>query len=192
MSIYFSLGLDHILDPNGYDHILFVVALCAVYRLRQWRDVLVLVTAFTIGHSFTLALASLRLLDLPSALVEFLIPLTILLTCIYNIFRGTGPRDSRLMRINYLLALGFGFIHGMGFSGYFRELLGREAAIAGPLFFFNLGIEAGQICIVGTALLLSWLLLDIARLPHKYWNIAVSAGVGLVALRLLFERMSGF
>ena len=135
--IYLRLGFDHITDPRGYDHILFVIALCAVYTIRQWRHVLVLITAFTIGHSITLALATLRLIHYSTALVELLIPITILITAITNFFFReakmrvrTAPQTSRRWW-RYGLALTFGLIHGMGFSNYLRSLLGPVR----PIFF---------------------------------------------------------
>lgn len=184
-SMYLQLGWEHILDIQGYDHILFVVALAAVYRVRQWRQVLILVTAFTLGHSLTLALSVLDIFRLPAALVETLIPVTILLTCIYNVFRGEADRSPPWQRTNYLLALGFGFIHGMGFSNFLRALLGSEGCLTGPLLAFNLGLEAGQLLIVGAAMLLSLLLVDGLRLPHRYWNLGISVLVGLMAIHLM-------
>lgn len=183
--LYLQLGWEHILDLKGYDHILFVVALAAVYRLRQWREVLILVTAFTVGHSLTLALSVLDIFRLPATLVETLIPVTILLTCLYNIFRGEGSRSGPWRHANYVLALGFGFIHGMGFSNFLRALLGSESCLTGPLLSFNLGLEAGQILIVGVAMLLSFLVVERLRLPHRYWNLGISGLTGLMAIHLM-------
>jgi hypothetical protein len=188
-AIYLQLGREHILDLQGYDHILFVLALCAAYRPAEWRQVLVLVTAFTLGHSLTLALAVYDLFRLPAPLVEALIPATILATALANLWRGGGPRTKGLLRLNYLLALLFGFIHGMGFSNYLRSLLPAEGCIGGPLFFFNLGIELGQLLIVAAAMLASGLLTGLARLPQRWWNISLSAAAGLAALFLLAGRI---
>ncbi|MEL7006676.1 MAG: HupE/UreJ family protein, partial [Bacteroidota bacterium] len=141
-SLYYSLGLDHILDVNGYDHILFVIALSSLYQLKQWRPVLVMVTSFTLGHSVTLALATLKLITIDSALVEFLIPVTILITSISNLI-AKGGKDKA--GINAIYAGVFGLIHGMGFSNYLRGLLGEEESILLPLFAFNIGLEVGQI-----------------------------------------------
>ena len=131
---YLRLGFAHIANLNAYDHIIFIVALCAVYQLMQWKNVLVLVTAFTIGHSLTLALATLQIVTLPTNIIEFLIPLTIFFTALYNIFETEAHLDRRKMRINYGLALFFGLIHGLGFSNYLRMLLGSEESIFLPLF----------------------------------------------------------
>ena len=105
--LYFDLGRDHILDTNGYDHILFVIALCLLYSIREWKQVLILVTAFTVGHSITLALATLKIINVRAELVEFLIPLTILITAVSNIMKkGEGPSD-RSMQLNYAYAAFF-------------------------------------------------------------------------------------
>ena len=156
--IYLRLGFDHITDPRGYDHILFVVALCAVYTIRQWRQVLILVTAFTIGHSITLALATLQLIHYKTALIELLIPITILITAITN-FSFQEPKSSCVQSHRQPTAPGATFwpwpldlIHGMGFSNYLRSLLGREADIIKPLLAFNIGLEMGQLVIVGLVL----------------------------------------
>ena len=117
---YVELGFKHITDFAGYDHMLFLVALCAIYRIQQWKSILVLVTAFTIGHCITLVLSSLDIFTIPSRIIEFLIPVTIFLTAINNII-GSNRLEGRLrMQKNYLMALFFGLIHGMGFSNYFK------------------------------------------------------------------------
>src|SRR5688500_13402623 len=124
--LYFILGKDHILDyANGYDHILFVVALCTLYQLRDWKQVLILVTAFTLGHSITLALATLEIITVKAELIEFLIPLTIFITAASNIFKREDSFSGRAMYINYFYAAFFGLIHGLGFSNYLRSILGR-------------------------------------------------------------------
>ena len=192
--IYLRLGFDHITDPSGYDHILFVIALCAVYTIRQWRQVLILVTAFTIGHSITLALATLRLIDYSTALVELLIPVTILITAIAN-FYYKEP-EKRLLRMGrqpnltwrYDLALAFGLIHGMGFSNYLRSLLGREADLVQPLLAFNIGLELGQLLIVSLVLAVSYVVLDVLRSSRLRWTLIVSGIVTGMALSLIIKN----
>lgn len=191
---YLRLGFDHIIDLRGSDHIMFVVALCAVYTFRQWRQVLVLVTAFTIGHSITLVLATLRLIDYSTALVELLIPITILITAITNFFYteskkralSTFKQPNRAWR--YGLALAFGLIHGMGFSNYLRSLLGRETTILKPLFAFNLGLEIGQLLIVGLLLALTYLVLDVLKISRLRWTLILSGMVAGVAISLISSR----
>lgn len=146
-SIWFSTGLQHIADWQGYDHILFIVALCGVYNIQNWKKILFLATAFTIGHSITLALSVSNIVTINSKYVEFFIPLTILITCIYNLFNLKNI-DSNSFKPSYFLALFFGFIHGMGFSYLLKSLLGKEENIFIPLLSFNLGLEVGQILIL--------------------------------------------
>lgn len=183
LDIYTKLGFEHILDPKGYDHILFVVALCALYLIKDWKKVLILVTAFTIGHSLTLALSSLRIVTISSSLVETLIPITIVLTCIYNIYKGQIEKEKT--NINYGLALGFGFIHGLGFSNFFKALLGQEESIIGPLFYFNVGVELGQVIIVLLTLLLSYIVVDLLKVKQRYYNYALSGLILVWALKMM-------
>jgi len=187
-SIWFTTGLEHIADWKGYDHILFLLALCGVYEWRQWKHLLVLVTAFTLGHSLTLALSVTDVIKPHTALIEFLIPLTILATCIYNLRRldvGASPH----FRPNYFLALFFGLIHGMGFSFLLKSLLGSEENIVWPLLAFNLGLEAGQILIVAGVLLISLFLTSFFRVQRRNFNFFVSSAVFGVAFLMALERI---
>ena len=126
-STYLEMGFEHISDINAYDHILFLVALCAIYRLAEWKKILILVTAFTIGHSITLALAAFEIISFPSNIIEFLIPVTIVITSLYNVFSRPptkkGTTFNRSISISYFFALFFGLIHGMGFSNFLRAML---------------------------------------------------------------------
>ncbi len=195
---YTELGFDHILDPKGYDHILFVVALCAIYLIKDWKKVLILVTAFTIGHSLTLALSALKIVNISASLVETLIPITIILTCIYNIWKAqifvdegqsnlNDQDDIRKENVmaNYGLALGFGFIHGLGFSNFFKAILGRDESIIMPLLSFNIGVELGQIIIVLGTLLISYLLVNILHIKRKYYSIGISIIIAVWASYLM-------
>lgn len=189
---YTELGFDHILDPQGYDHILFVVALCAIYLIQDWKKVLILVTAFTIGHSLTLALSSLKIVNISASLVEKLIPITIILTCIYNIWKArtnlpskqSTVREEKVMA-NYVLALGFGLIHGLGFSNFFKAMLGRDESIVMPLLSFNIGVELGQIVIVLASLLLSYVLVGLFGIKRKYYTIGLSSIIAIWASYLM-------
>ncbi len=142
---YFQLGIQHIADIKAYDHILFVIALCVIYKLEDWRKLLILITAFTLGHSLTLGLSALNILVFPSDVIEFLIPVTIFITAVLNLTRKNDA--NKMNAVNYFLPLFFGFIHGSGFSNYFRSLIGKEDSVVKPLFAFNLGIEVGQLII---------------------------------------------
>lgn len=186
--LYLRLGLHHIADFKGYDHILFILTLCVVYRLDEWRRVLVLITAFTIGHSLTLALATLDLIRVDGDVIEFLIPLTIFVTALTNLFARKKSVPSWQHNLKYTAALFFGLIHGLGFSNYLRSLLGTEKGLALPLFSFNVGIEMGQIIIVTLIMLLTKLVVDILGMPRREWNVLLSgAGLG-ISLVLMAER----
>lgn len=183
---YFALGLNHIANINGYDHIIFLIALSASYSNSNWKKLLILVTAFTIGHSLTLALATLNIIEFNSQLIEILIPITIFITALINII---NPDEQKHGRIKYALALFFGLIHGLGFSNYLRMLLSSEYKITIPLLGFNLGVEAGQILIVITILAISWIILTFTRFKTRDWVILLSgAGIG-TSLIMIIERL---
>ncbi len=187
---FFQLGFQHITDVNGYDHILFVVALCAIFRLKDLKKVAYLVTAFTIGHSLTLALATLQLITYSTKFIEFLIPITIFFTCIINLFHKSAERSSQKEQsssLSYPMAMVFGLIHGMGFSNYLRSLLGKEESIWQPLLSFNLGLEVGQLLIVAASLLLSSLMLDLLNVKKHDWNLILSSAVAGISLTLIFS-----
>lgn len=193
VAVYLQLGFDHIADLRGYDHILFVVALSAGYGLAQWRHLLVLVTAFTVGHSVTLALATLRLVSVSSAWVEFLIPLTIVATGAYTLVETVAARrpthpSRRARRVKYAMALLFGLIHGLGFSTFLRALLGEEESIALPLLSFNVGLEVGQMVILTAALALSAAVSRWTPVRPWRWTMALSGGAALVAVYLAATR----
>ena len=186
--IFLPLGFQHITDLKGYDHILFVVALCAVYRLKDWKKIAFLITAFTIGHSVTLAFATLNIIKYSTKLIELLIPITIFLTCILNFFHKSAEYSldkEKPSYFRYPMAMAFGFIHGMGFSNYLRSLLGKEESIWQPLLAFNVGLEIGQLVIVAISLIISSLLLDIFRVKKHDWNFILSGIVAGVALTLI-------
>jgi hypothetical protein len=186
--LYLSLGFDHIADFTGYDHILFLMALCAVYSLKQWAKVLILVTAFTLGHTLTLALATLALIRISTSLIEFLIPLTIIVTGLWNIIQRSDTADAASRRFKYSMALFFGLIHGLGFSNYLRSLLGSEQDLLLPLFSFNLGLELGQIMIVLGVLLVSFVLVNLVGMKRREWNLLLSGAAIGVSLILCVER----
>ena len=183
--LYFKLGLQHILDINGFDHILFILALCAVYVARDWKKILILVTAFTIGHSLTLALATFNVVNVRSDVIEFLIPVTIAITALVTLFKPK-PSTGKGISLNYLFAGFFGLIHGLGFSNYLKELLGKEASIWQPLLAFNIGLEVGQIVIVASFLVVTSLL-HLAGVNRKDWTLIVSAFVLGIACMLMLE-----
>lgn len=187
-NLYLQLGFDHIADFAGYDHILFIITLSGIYIFKQWKQVLVLVTAFTIGHSVTLALATLQIINIPTKLIEFLIPVTILITAFANILEKQSIYSQNAYYLRYSMALFFGLIHGLGFSNYLRSLLGLEMSIIKPLLAFNIGLEIGQIVIVFSILLLAHVVLNYFKAKQREWNLVISgAGLG-VSLIMVIER----
>ena len=98
LSAFFINGWEHIVDINAYDHLLFVMTLCAAFQLKQWKQILVIITAFTIGHSCTLILSSLDLVPSNSAIIETLIPITIMITAIANIVNYNKKNKNRMLR----------------------------------------------------------------------------------------------
>jgi len=192
---FLQLGFRHITDPNGLDHVLFLLVLAAIYRLSDWRNVLWVVTAFTVGHSLTLAMAVTGTLVLPMPIIEFLIPVTIVATGIENLIvqdRKHAPWDGRYRPV---LAGVFGLVHGAGFANYLRSLFVDDLAV--PLFGFNLGIEIGQIVVLlvaGAVFLLLDRGLEAVRLSGRALPafrlrvIAVSSVVSVIAAVWAVER----
>ncbi|MCF2445437.1 HupE/UreJ family protein [Dyadobacter sp. CY345] len=196
---YLQLGFDHITDSNGYDHILFIVALCTIYTLIDWKKVIILVTAFTIGHSITLALSTMGMISIRPDVIELLIPITILFTATLNFFHK-NPKSSyvreKTYSSRYPIALTFGLIHGLGFSNYLRALLGKEADIVEPLLGFNVGLELGQLIIVFVILAIAFVAIELLRLSKLRWNdiisgIIVGMAISLIINNQLFREILG-
>lgn len=185
---YVELGFKHITDLAGYDHMLFLVALCAIYRIEQWKSILVLVTAFTIGHCVTLVLSSFDILTIPSNIIEFLIPVTIFLTAINNVIGSNPAENSSKMKKNYFMALFFGLIHGMGFSNYFKALLMDSSQVAMPLLGFNIGIELGQILVVFIIVSIAYFFLNKLNVKHRDWNVFISGAAAGISLIFILEN----
>jgi hypothetical protein len=188
-NLYFELGWQHILDWQGYDHILFVMVLCGTYSLTEWKKVLILVTAFTLGHSVTLALSALNVLTVDAGLIEFLIPVTILITAASNIFQKR--RQKKESTFKYILALFFGLIHGLGFSNYLKALLGKSTNIVAELFAFNVGLEFGQILIVMATLALSFFLIWVVKVRKADWAFFLSSAIFGISFVMSAERLAG-
>lgn len=192
-TFYFKLGWQHIISWDALDHILFVLALSAIYLLNNWKQVLVLVTAFTIGHSLTLALSVYNILQVNDRQVEFLIPCTIVATAIFNFLqRDFTPRS---LRLNYFLALFFGLIHGLGFANTIRFMLAKDQSIGWSLFAFNIGLEVGQVMVVLCILVLSFLIVrrfDLKLLKFEikrsWWVWGLSTIAFCIAVNMIMER----
>jgi hypothetical protein len=185
-TFYFTEGWCHIISWGALDHQLFILALCAIYLYSNWKQVLVLVTAFTIGHSATLALSVFNIIRIDDTLVEILIPCTIIATALFNFFQKDFT--SKSLRLNYLLALLFGLIHGMGFANALRFMLAKDQQLGWSLFSFNLGLEAGQIAVVLVILLAGFIVVDKCKLPRKWWVWGLSAMAIAFALYMITER----
>jgi HupE/UreJ protein len=186
-SFYFGLGWEHIISWGALDHQLFIAALSAIYILKDWKQVLVLVTAFTIGHSLTLALSVYDVIRFDRNWVEFLIACTIVITAISNLFQKKFT--ARSIRINYFLALFFGLIHGMGFASALRPMLARDQSLGWGLFGFNAGLEVGQIVVVVILLVIGKIVLDVLKVNRREWVIFLSAAVFGLALKMAIERI---
>jgi len=184
---YLKLGWEHIISLDALDHQLFVLALIAVYSFKEWKKILILVTAFTIGHSITLALSILDIVRLPSNWIEFLIPLTIVLTALGNILMKN--KKQKQDKTHYYLALFFGLIHGLGFANTARVMIAKSQSIAVPLLGFNIGLELGQIAIVFMILIFLFILLNLFKVNKKDWILFVSSGVFALALKMTLERI---
>jgi len=183
---YLKYGIFHILDTNGYDHILFVVALCAVYTPQDWKRVLILITAFTVGHSITLVLATLDLVAYNKELIEFIIPITIFITAVSNLFKKPSLKTEKI-QINYLYAVFFGTIHGLAFAGPLSSLFGPGQRVLKPLLAFNLGIEGGQITIVAIFMVISFIFVSVLGTRKRDWNLIISSAIAGISLVLLLE-----
>ena len=188
--LWFQTGFEHITDIAGYDHMLFLLVLCSIYRFKNW-DWVVLITAFTVGHSITLALSVLQVVKIPSALIELAIPVTILISAGFRWVQVERNENQEFVKDQkvYAAALFFGFIHGLGFINMLRSLLGGEADILQPLLFFNLGLEVGQLLIVLFSLVAITSLNEYAHIPKFYLVRGIALVVGLVSIYLVLQRV---
>ncbi len=186
--LYFSLGTEHILDIQGYDHILFIIGITVLYNFSELKRVLILVTAFTLGHSISLALAALRYIAVSPQWVEFLIPVTIIISAGFGFFYKDTQNGKTIHLFKYISAAIFGLIHGLGFSSYLVSLLGAEMSITVPLLAFNLGLELGQIIVVAITLVVSDLVGRYTPIVRRDWVLIISCIILGVALQIAVER----
>lgn len=185
-AFFFNLGWEHIISSDALDHQLFILALSAIYLVNDWKKVLILVTAFTIGHSLTLALSAFEIIWVSSNWVEFLIPLTIVITSFLNLIKT--EKHYGQYKLQYALALFFGLIHGLGFANTIRLMLVKTQSITMPLLSFNIGLEVGQLIVVGLILLMSYLIVNKLKLKRKWWVWSLSAIAFCVAGYICIER----
>lgn len=184
--MYLELGVTHIADLNGYDHILFLISLVAAYQWSDWKKLLKLITAFTLGHSISLTLSVLNVVQFSTALIELIIPFTIVIGSAANFW--SKSKSHQYYNLEYSVSAVFGLIHGLGFSVLLKSLLGQETSILKPLFAFNLGLELGQITIVSIILSLSWVIVRFFTLRAFYWTLAQSILALAFSIKMIWER----
>ncbi|MDO8999113.1 MAG: HupE/UreJ family protein [Bacteroidota bacterium] len=189
--IWFSTGVEHILDLNGYDHILFVTLLVFSYSFNKWAKLLLLISAFTIGHSISLALAVTNQITLPVTLVEFSIGFSILITAVYHLLNFKKTEDKNSVFLIFVVSF-FGLIHGLGFSYLLKSMLGREESVFYPLLYFNLGLEVGQLIIVSIVLLFSIIMAFVFKCPFKLYKYTLVSVIGIIALIITSKRFLDF
>jgi len=161
--------------------------LCAIYAAQDWKKVLILVTAFTIGHSITLALSTFELVNFRTDIIEFLIPVTIFITAFSNILRKQNSIKPSVLNLNYFFALFFGLIHGLGFSNYLKSLLGKNESIITQLLAFNIGLELGQVIIVAIFMIVSAVFTGLFSVSKRDWNLVISAAIAGISLTMMIE-----
>jgi hypothetical protein len=186
--LWSGIGIQHIIDLGGYDHILFITLLVLTYHFHQWRKLLIMITAFTLGHSVSLALSVNGVFRVQQPLVEFLIALSILLSAIYNLkqYKSTIPQKSWLL---YFTVCFFGLIHGLGFSYLLKSMLGTGQNVILPLLYFNLGLELGQLIIVFFVVVFSLLLTFLFKWPFKIYKLTLVCLIGLISLQMCISRL---
>ncbi|GGF18882.1 HupE/UreJ family protein [Flavobacterium limi] len=186
--IYFQIGLKHVLDIHAYDHVLFLIALTTPYAFKDWKRILLLVTVFTVGHTLALLLSVFGIIAVKASLVEFLIPVTILITAFFNLFTAGKASKNESVNLVFFLTLFFGIIHGLGFSNYFKTILGGTASSKlVPLLEFALGIEAAQLIVVFVVLVISYIVQTVFRFSKRDWALVMSAFVIGVVIPMIVE-----
>jgi len=184
---YLKEGLNHILDLDGLDHFYFILSFCILYTFNDWKKILGLVTAFTLGHCITLFLSGLNILTLNSDLVELLIPITILLSCTNNFWTLLKDKNSKQQPITtYLILLAFGLIHGLGFSNYIKMMIFDDESIIVPLLGFNIGIELAQLAIVIGILVIFSLATLLLKQNTKWARLGINLIISILVLKLLY------
>lgn len=186
--LYFKMGLNHVLDFSAIDHILFLIVLTVVFSFKQWKKVLWLITLFTLGHSLSLALAAFEIVEISVDLIEFLIPLTIFITAVINLFTAKKTSKGK-ENINLVFALFFGLIHGLGFSNYFKMMIGQEEDKVLPLLEFALGIEAAQVIIVLSILSLGFFFQNVFNVNRRDWILVFSSIVIGFSIQMMIDSV---
>jgi hypothetical protein len=184
--LYFKLGLEHVLDRQAYDHILFLIVLCAAYSFSSWKRLLLLVTLFTLGHTISLLLANYNVVSVSSRWIEFLIPITILLAAIFNLFTAGKEKKLEKLGLFYIVTVFFGLIHGFGFATYYKIINDTNDML--PLLEFALGVEAAQIIVVLLVLLFAFIFQMLFRFNKRDWVLVVSSIVIGMVIPMLIDN----
>nr|WP_315166172.1 HupE/UreJ family protein [uncultured Flavobacterium sp.] len=186
--IYFQIGLKHVLNIYAYDHVLFLVALAVPFIFKDWQRIVLLVTLFTVGHTMALLLSVYEIVAIKVNVVEFLIPITIFITALFSLFTAGKSSKKESLNLVFFITLFFGIIHGLGFSNYFKTILGGSAnSKLIPLSEFALGIEAAQIIVVFVVLVLSYIVQTVFRFSKRDWTLVMSAFIIGVVLPMILE-----
>jgi hypothetical protein len=186
--IYFQIGLKHVLDIHAYDHVLFLIALAVPFSFSDWKRIVLLVTLFTVGHTMALLLSVYGIVAIKVNVVELLIPITILITALFNLFNAGKSSKKESINLIFFVTLFFGIIHGLGFSNYFKTILGGSAnSKLIPLAEFALGIEAAQIVVVFVVLVLSYIVQTVFRFSKRDWTLVMSSLIIGVVLPMIIE-----
>ena len=185
--IWFSTGLHHIIDVSGYDHILFVALLVVISCFNKWSKLFLLISAFTLGHSISLALSVTDVVCVNQHIIEFLIAFSIFITASHNLitFKKTEQKNSVFLLV---IIIFFGLIHGLGFSFLLKSMLDKQQSVFFPLLYFNIGIEIGQLIIVILVLVFSLLLAFVFKCPYKLYKFIIVCLIGIISLKMTIER----
>jgi hypothetical protein len=187
--IYFQIGLKHVLDIQAYDHVLFLIALTVPFSFKDWKRIVLLISLFTIGHTLALLLSVFGIIAINVNLVELLIPITIMITAFFNLFTAGKSNKKESINLIFFVTLFFGIIHGLGFSNYFKAILGGSATSKLlPLAEFAIGIEAAQIIVVFIVLILSYIVQTVFRFSKRDWTLVMSAFIIGVVLPMIIEN----
>jgi hypothetical protein len=186
--LWFSTGVEHITDLSGYDHILFVSLLALAYCFKEWKHLVLMITAFTVGHSISLAVSVISNLQLCNELIEFFIAFSILITAVYHLWNIKKPNEQQ-SKFLYFIVVFFGLIHGLGFSFLLKAMLGAEESVTFPLIFFNLGLEVGQLLIVLGVVVLNFVMAFLFKIPFQVYRFILVSLIGLIALKMCIERI---
>lgn len=187
--VYFQIGLHHVLDIQAYDHVLFMMALVLPFTFKDWKRLLFSVTLFTVGHTTALLLSVYEILVIKASIVELLIPITILSTAVFNLFTIGKTNKKENLNLIFLITLFFGIIHGLGFSNYFKTLLGGSSnSKLIPLLEFALGIEGAQITVVLAMLIVAYSVQSLFKFSRRDWILVGSAFIIGVVVPMILEN----